>query len=284
MMENNIRVLGLLGEHIENSLSPFIHQSFINYYQINYVYLPFQITQFELEEVIKSFKESKMRGFNVTNPFKEKVIKFLDDVDRSAADIGAINTVVQKDGKLYGYNTDWSGFQRPLQDGLSFNFVDKRVIVLGAGGAARAIIYALINGGCSEISVFNRNYKNALAIKNSFQKKSPGCQIEVFSSFKKELEKKINCSDLLVNTTPLGSWYYPDSVPFPESVNLPSSLIVYDLIYYPDKTLFLKRAEKNGNRFLNGKAMLVYQAAKSFFLWTGIEPEQGLIDEILNKI
>lgn len=283
-MADNIELVGLLGEHIENSISPLIHQSFIRYYSAKYVYLPFQITGNELKDALRAVKVLKMRGLNITNPFKVQSIKFMNKIDQSAARIGAINTVVQENNKLCGHNTDWFGFQKPLQDELEFSFVDKKIIVLGAGGAARAVVYALLNGGCAKICIFNRSNSRALEIKKNFQGLYPHCQIEVFLPLKKELQKEIEGADLLVNTTPLGSWYYPDICPLPEFVKFPSSTIIYDLIYYPEKTTLLKKAENNGNVFLNGSPMLVYQAAKSFYLWTGIEPDQNIIAEILDKI
>lgn len=283
-MNKNISILGLLGEHIEESISPHIQQYFIDYYKLKYIYLPFQIATDELEDAVKAIKVMGIKGMNVTNPFKERVIRFMDKIDLSVTKIGALNTIVCEKGKLYGYNTDWFGFQKPLKDELDFCFNEKKVIVLGAGGAARAVIFSLVNGGCSKISIFNRSYSNAHKIKKDFTESYPHCQIEIFSPVRKYLQEEIDTSHLIINTTPLGSWYYPDISPLPDYIKFPSEIIFYDLIYYPDKTPMLKKAEKNGNLFLNGKAMLVYQAARSFCLWTGIEVEQSVVDKILRKI
>ncbi len=283
-MNDKIILTGLLGEHIEHSLSPFIHQCFINYYALKYIYLPFSITSRELNDVLKAIKILKMRGVNVTIPFKEQALPFMDKIDLSVAQIGALNTIVREDDKLCAYNTDWIGFQKTLQEKINFHFSDKKAIILGAGGSARAVLYALLINGCSKISIFNRSYEHAQKIMKDFQNLYPHCQLNIFNYTDGNLQKEIDSSDLLINTTPLGSWYYPDSCPLPNFITLPSKIIIYDLIYYPDKTPLLKKAEQNGNLSFNGKPMLVYQAAESFYLWTGIKPDQNIIVQILDKI
>ena len=276
--------VGLLGEHLENSLSPLIHRSFICYYSLNYYYLPFQIKTENLEKAISGAKALGIHGLNVTIPFKEKAMGFMDAIDPAAEKIGAINTIVRKNEKLYGYNTDWNGFKEPLKKKMKVKLNDKRAVVLGAGGAARSVIFALAEEGCPVISIFNRNIDRALEVKRSFQNISTQCEIRTFPFQRKNLQEEINNADLLINTTPLGSWYYPEQNPLPEEIKLSSESIVYDLIYYPDKTPLLRWAERNGNRILNGKEMLVYQAAESFYLWTGLYPDQEIINKILSQI
>ena len=276
--------VGLLGEHLENSLSPLIHRNFICYYSLNYCYLPFQIKTENLEKAISGAKALGIHGLNVTIPFKEKAMGFMDAIDPAAEKIGAINTIVRKNEKLYGYNTDWNGFKEPLKKKMKVKLNDKRAVVLGAGGAARSVIFALAEEGCPVISIFNRNIDRALEVKRSFQNISTQCEIRTFPFQRKNLQEENNNADLLINTTPLGSWYYPEQNPLPEEIKLSSESIVYDLIYYPDKTPLLRWAERNGNRILNGKEMLVYQAAESFYLWTGLYPDQEIINKILSQI
>lgn len=283
-MEFNSSIIGLLGEHIENSLSPLIHQHFIRYYSLNYCYFPFQITSDNLKAAIMGLRALGIQGLNITISFKERSIEFMDYIDSSARKIGAINTVVQRGKKLYGYNTDWTGFKAPLLKNSGFDLINKRAVVLGAGGAARAVVFALGEEGCSRISIFNRTLQHALEVKKNFKVFFPFCTIEAFSYQDKNLQKEIDNADVIINATPLGSWYYPDRSPLPEHIKLPSRLIVYDLIYDPDRTPLLKMAEMNGNRVINGKAMLVYQAAESFYLWTDIHPEQEIITQILEEM
>ena len=283
-MRNVTLAFGLVGEHIKNSLSPFIHMNFIRYYSLNYSYLPFQVKINNLEKAIIGAKVLGIQGLNITIPFKEKAMELMDEIDLAAKDIGAINTIVNKNEKLYGYNTDCNGFIIPLKEEMNIKLSGKRAIVLGAGGAARAVIFALANEGCSAISIFNRTPERASKIKKQYSNTFPQCEIRSFSLQIKALQEEINKTDLLINTTPLGSWYYPDQKPLPKEIKFPSGIIFYDLIYYPDITPLLYQAEINGNRILNGMSMLVYQAAESFYLWTGIYPDQEIIKQILNKL
>ncbi|MFW6149219.1 MAG: shikimate dehydrogenase [Atribacterota bacterium] len=276
--------IGLLGEHLENSLSPLIHRSFICHYSLNYCYLPFQIKTENLEKAIYGAKALGIHGLNVTIPFKEKSMGFMDSIDPAAEKIGAINTIVRKNEKLYGYNTDWNGFKEPLKKNMKIKLIDKKAIVLGAGGAARSVVFALAEEGCPVISIFNRSKDRALGLKRNFNNIFPQCEIKTFPFQRKNLQEEIDNADLLVNTTPLGSWYYPGQNPLPEEIKPPSKLIVYDLIYCPDRTPLLRWAEINGNRILNGKEMLIYQAAESFYLWTGLYPDQDIMTKILSKI
>lgn len=283
-MDIKISIIGLLGEHIENSLSPFIHQHFIRYYSLNYYYFPFQISVHDLKTAIMGVKALGIKGLNITIPFKENSIELMDFIDSSATRIGAINTIVRRNNQLHGYNTDWIGFKLPLVKDNGIDLTNKKAVVLGAGGAARAVVFALGEGGCSKISIFNRTHLHALEVKRNFEEFFSHCPIKIFSYHDQDIQKEIDDADLLINTTPLGSWYYPDQNPLPEQIKLSSRLIVYDLIYYPDRTPLLKKAENNGNLVLNGKSMLVYQAAESFYLWTDIQPDREIITRILDEI
>ncbi|MDD4362843.1 MAG: shikimate dehydrogenase [Atribacterota bacterium] len=282
-MKSLISILGLIGEHIENSLSPFIHKSFISEHSLNYCYLPFQIKKENLVKAIIGAKSLGVKGLNITFPFKEKTILLLDEIDSDAENIGAINTILIKNNKICGYNTDWKGFTIPLIK-RKIKLKNKNAIVLGAGGAARAVVYSLAKEECSAISIFNRNLEHALEIKKDFQGLFPSCKINIFSLDDGELKKIIKSSILLVNTTPLGSWYYLEQCPLPAEIDLPPEMFVYDLIYNPDKTPLVKMAEIKGNKTVNGKEMLVYQAAESFSIWTGLYPGQNTINQILDGI
>lgn len=283
-MADKISIIGLLGEHIENSISPFIHHKFIRYYSLNYCYVPFQIKREELLVAITGARTLGICGLNVTIPFKKNAMQFIDNNDLAAERIGAINTIVRKNGKLYGYNTDWIGFHKPLSKNGGINFNGKKALILGAGGAARAVVYALAEGRCSAISIFNRSEWRAVELKRNFQHIFPQCEIKIFPWSGPSLEGEISEANLLINATPLGSWYYPGQNPLSEEIKLPPQLIVYDLIYYPDKTPLLRWAEKSGNKIINGKEMLIYQAVESFYLWTNIYPDQKIINQTIKQI
>ncbi len=281
---STIMALGLVGEHIEKSLSPFIHMNFIRHYSLNYTYIPFQVKNNNLKKAIIGAKVLGIQGLNVTIPFKEKAMELMDDVDPAAREIGAINTIVSKNEQLYGYNTDWNGFKIPLKKAMNVKINGEKAVILGAGGAARAVIFALAGEGCSVISIFNRTQERASRIKTKYRSIYPDCEIRNFSFQANNLQEEISKADLLINATPLGSWYYPGQKPLPNDIKLPSGIIVYDLIYHPDKTPLLHQAEMNGNRILNGLPMLIYQAAESFYLWTGIYPDQEIIFQTLRQI
>lgn len=283
-MDGRKSVIGLLGKHIENSLSPFIHQHFIRYYSLNYCYHSFQINEDRLKKALLGAKALGIQGLNITIPFKEKAMEYMDLIDPSAKMIGAINTMARRDKKIYGYNTDWKGFIIPLVRERKIVLSQRKAVILGAGGAARAVIFALEKEGCTVISMINRNQQHALETKKNFEMHFSNCAIKIFSYNQKDIQRELNEADLLINTTPLGSWYVPNQSPLPKEIEFPSQVIVYDLIYYPDKTPLLKQAEIKGNQVINGREMLVYQAAESFYLWTGIQPEQEIIIHILKEM
>jgi len=161
------KIIGLIGENIENSLSPLFHNQIILKHSVNFCYLPFQVAETDLGEAIQGIRALNVRGVNITFPYKEKVIEFLDEVEESARRIGAVNTIVNNKGILTGYNTDVIGFKKSLQDNGKFVIKEKKAVILGAGGAARAVTYSLLEEGIEEISIFNRTLEKAKKIKQN---------------------------------------------------------------------------------------------------------------------
>ncbi|MEA1940245.1 MAG: shikimate dehydrogenase [Candidatus Caldatribacteriota bacterium] len=276
-------IMGIIGGNINKTLSPFLHNTLLKHYSLNDCYLPFQISTDQLPAAIEGLKALNIKGVNITVPFKEKSMEFLDKVENSALRIGAINTIVHKDKLLFGYNTDFIGFKRSLMEEKEIEIKGKSAIVLGAGGAARAIIYALCQEAIKEISIFNRTLDKARKIEKEYHAFFPDCPIRIFPIGDRCLQDKINRVDFLINTTSLGS--YPDINlnPLPENILLNQHLIAYDLIYFPAKTSFLRQAEKAGAKTINGGQMLVYQAVESFYLWTGIRPEMEIVRQLIHK-
>ena len=275
-------ILGIIGGNIETSLSPFLHNELLKHYSLNERYLPFQISMNQLQIVIEWMKALNVKEMNVTAPFKEKIFDFMDSTDESAFRVGAMNTIVNKNGILYGYNTDLIGFKRSLLEGDSkFEIDGKNAVVLGAGGAARAVVYVLCQEGIKEISIFNRTLQRAEKIKQEYQVFFPDCHIRIFPIENGCLQNKINRTDLLINTTPVGSHPNTEINPLPENIQLNQHLLAYDLIYFPEKTYFLKQAEKARAKTLNGNHMLVYQAVESFYLWTGIQPDKKIVKKLI---
>jgi len=278
------KIIGVIGKNIENSLSPLIHNQIILKYSLNFCYLPFQVTETNLTKTIQGIKALNIRGVNITFPYKEKVIEFLDELEESARRIGAVNTIVNNKGFLTGYNTDVIGFKKSLQEDGKFVIKEKKAVILGAGGAARAVVYALLEEEIEEICIFNRTLEKAKKIKQDLSSFFPKSHISVFPLEKEDLKNKIEKSHLLVNTTSIGMAPRVDNTPLPDEKLFHPNILVYDLIYHPAKTLFLRQAERAEANVINGLPMLVYQGIESFYLWTGLKPEGKEVLEIVRQI
>jgi len=278
------KIIGIIGKNIENSLSPLIHNQIIFKYSLNFCYLPFKVTENDLSQAIQGVRTLSIKGVNVTFPYKEKVIEFLDKVEESARRIGAVNTIVNNKGILTGYNTDVIGFKKSLQEDGKFTIKKKKAVILGAGGAARGVIYTLLEEGIEEISIFNRTLKKAKKIKQNLLPFFPRSNINIFPLEKERLKDKIEEAHLLVNATSLGMPPKIDNTPLPDEKLFHPNLLVYDLIYHPAKTLFLRQAERAGAKIINGLPMLVYQGIESFHLWTGLKPEGKEVLKMIKRI
>lgn len=283
-IDGKTEIIGIIGENVENSLSPFIHNQIILKYSLNFCYLSFQVVQSNLDKAIQGIKALNIRGVNITFPYKVKVIKFLDEVEKSAQRVGAINTIVNNKGILTGYNTDVIGFKRSLQEDEEFVIKKKRAVIFGAGGAARAVVYALLEEEVEEIYIFNRTPERAEKIKQDFFSFFPKSSIYVFPLEEENLKDKIGSAHLVVNTTSLGIPPQIDKTPLPDEKLFHPDLLVYDLIYHPTKTLFLRQAKRAGAKIINGLPMLVYQGIESFYLWTGFKPEGKEVLEMIKRI
>ena len=277
------KIIGIIGKNIENSLSPLIHNQIILKYSLNFCYLPFKVTENDLSQAIQGIRALSIKGVNVTFPYKEKVIEFLDEVEESARRIGAVNTIVNNKGILTGYNTDIIGFKKSLQEDEKFTIKEKKAVIFGAGGAARAVVCALLEEGIEEICIFNRTLEKAKKIKQNLSSFFPKSRISVFPLEEEGLKDKIEKTHLLVNTTSLGMAPRVDNTPLSNEKLFHPNLLVYDLIYHPEKTLFLKQAERVGANVINGLPMLVYQGIESFYLWTGLKPEGEEVLEIIKR-
>ena len=274
------RLAAVVANPIKHSISPFIHNSAFEATNTNGVYLAWEVDATELAETVANIRRYQMYGINLSMPYKEQVIPYLDQLSEEACLIGAVNTVVNREGTLIGYNTDGKGFFKSLP---SFKISRKRLVLLGAGGAAKAILAQAILDGVSQISVFVRS--------SSMEKTRPylekiqnatGFRVDLFALEDiQELQDSITQADLLVNATSVGM--DGSSQPIPTSIVLPEKLLVADVIYQPFETPFLKWARNQGNQSINGLGMLLYQAAEAFELWTGKEMPTDQIWESLKQ-
>ncbi len=259
------KLVGLIGHPVEHSLSPKLHNTLYQKYGLDYVYLAFDIAPDDIAKAVEAFKTLSFRGFNVTIPHKEKIVRFLDWLDTEAAIIGAVNTVKVEDGKLMGYNTDGMGFVSSLKR-RGITLKDKIVLVLGAGGSAKAICVYLLKEGVKELYIHNRTRERALALIKQLKRFFPGVRLDYLA--------EENIGDvrphLVVNTTPLGMWPHTHLMPIENYDFLPGMTVV-DIVYNPVETAFLKKAKQAGCMAINGLDMLVGQALKAIEIWTGVK-------------
>lgn len=274
------RLAAVVANPIKHSISPFIHNRAFEATHTNGVYLAWEVEGTDLAETVANIRRYQMFGINLSMPYKEQVIPYLDQLSEEARLIGAVNTVVNRDGTLIGYNTDGKGFFKSLP---SFKISGKRMVLLGAGGAAKAILAQAILDGVSQISVFVRSA--SMGKTRPYLEKlqnETGFKVDLFAlEDVSELQARIIDSDLLVNATSVGMDGV--SLPIPASVVLPEKLLVADVIYQPFETPFLKWARNQGNQSINGLGMLLYQAAEAFELWTGKEMPTDQIWDLLKQ-
>ena len=274
------RLAAVVANPIKHSISPFIHNTAFEATNTNGVYLAWEVKGTDLAETVANIRRYQMFGINLSMPYKEQVIPYLDELSEEARLIGAVNTVVNREGTLIGYNTDGKGFFKSLP---SFKISGKRMVLLGAGGAAKAILAQAILDGVSQVSVFVRSA--SMGKTKPYLEKlqhETGFRVELFAlEDVQELQEKIEQADLLVNATSVGM--DGTSQQIPTSIVLPEKLLVADVIYQPFETPFLKWARSQGNHAVNGLGMLLYQAAEAFQLWTGKEMPTDQIWELLTQ-
>ena len=265
-IDGHTRLAAVVAKPIKHSISPFIHNTAFEKTAVNGVYLAWEIEAEDLEATVANIRRYDMFGINLSMPYKQEVIQYLDELDPSARLIGAVNTVVNKNGTLIGYNTDGKGFFKSLP---SFAIQGKKMTILGAGGAATAIIAQTALDQAEEIFVFTRqsSYDKTVSKMAAISRQTKS-RIQVLNlEDSATLQEKINQSDLLVNGTSVGM--DGETLPLAEGIQLPSQILVSDVIYKPFETPFLKWARSQKVEAVNGLGMLLYQAAEAFELWTG---------------
>jgi shikimate dehydrogenase len=267
----NTEVIGLIGHPIKHSYSPFIHNVTIELKKLDYIYLPFDVPVSNLKNALKGMVALGIKGFNVTLPHKETILQYMNNVSEEATMIGAINTVVNDHGKLNGYNTDVHGIHETLIP-YKEEITGREVSVVGSGGGARAVIYTLIRY-CrpSTIHIINRTEQRAESLKRYFKDKMKFSSFKTHDLFPPDLVNIFSGSKLIINATPVGMFPDIDDTITPLQSSFHKDQIVFDLVYNPAQTKLLRTANISGAVTLDGLKMLVYQAARSFELWTGEE-------------
>lgn len=267
---------GLLGYPIKHSKSPMIHNTAFEALNLDHVYLAFEVEDGHLAEALAAMKVLNAIGFNVTMPHKHKVVQLLDEVSEEVKIIGSVNTVKNEKGKLIGYNTDGMGFIKALQeDGVDFR--DKKIVIAGAGGAARAIAVQLILEGAGEVVMVNRTLSTAEEIVNTIKSSIPSCKARALEMNEAVIKAEAADAAVLVNCTSLGMKETMDQSIVAAPDVLHSGLFVADIIYDPPKTRLMSIAEEAGCRTMNGLGMLIWQGAIAFKIWTGQDMPVDLI-------
>src|SRR3989339_687343 len=264
------KLVGLIGYPLGHTVSPAMHNTAFTHLGIDYEYVPFEIESRDLSDGVNGLRALHVAGFNVTVPYKEKVIPLLDEVTELARIIGAVNTVLNQDGKLIGYNTDGAGFIESLKEDAKTDPKDKNVVVLGAGGASRAICVLLAENKVKSLTIVDLEEEKSAdlaAYVNSYF----GTKCSAVSVTSPDLQKAIKKADVLINCTPIGMRPKMDQSPLPKNTKLSAKLLVYDLVYNPQETKLLKEAEAAGCKTCSGLGMLVRQGALAFTIWTGEE-------------
>lgn len=282
-IDHSTKIVGIIGHPIKQSFSPKMHNLSFLGQGLNYIYLPFDVPTSSLKDSLKAMSVLGVRGFNVTIPHKEKIIQFMDHVSEEASTVGAVNTVVNEGNQLFGYNTDINGIVESLTP-YKEDIAKSTVTVIGAGGAARSVLYALIRHFKVEtINIVNRTEERTEAIKDHFIDKMRFDNIKTFELMAKENLKLFNSSKLIINTTSIGMFPNIEDTPTELAESFNSSQIVFDLIYNPIKTKFIELAESKGATIINGLKMFVVQGARSFELWTGHKMDTDLMYQELSK-
>ncbi|MBH8561579.1 shikimate dehydrogenase [Nostoc sp. CENA67] len=286
LITGKTKLLGVIGHPVEHSLSPVMHNAAIAQLGLDYVYLPFPIEPENLEVAIAGFAAVGVVGFSVTIPHKQAIMPLLSEITPIAQAIGAVNTVSRQNHQWVGTNTDIEGFIAPLQTTYHQDWSQKAAVILGNGGAARAVVAGCHQLGFAEIHVVGRNLQKLEEFRRSWDNSPIAVNLQVHTWDK--LAKLIPQANLLVNTTPIGMYPKVDESPLSaESIkNLPDGAIAYDLIYIPKPTQFLQLAQKQGAIAIDGLEMLVQQGVAALKIWLQQEtvPQDVMRQALLNHL
>jgi len=277
------KIAGIIGNPLEHSISPQLHNTLSRLLGNDLAYIPLRVEKNDLGNAVKGLIAVNAAGFNITIPYKQDIMKHLDVISEEALLYGAVNTVKNNGGKLYGYNTDADGFLRSFREEAGIGFENREVAVLGAGGAARAIAVKIALEKASRINIVNRTLSKASEIAEVINNKiRPAASI--FSPEEFEKQNVISRCDIIVNTTSIGM--YPDvgSSPVNRAYTFLQSQVVYDVIYNPVKTRLLKDAEGSGCKVVNGLGMLIYQGIYAYEIWTGLKVSESVVKELFKLL
>lgn len=273
-INSKTKTICLLGQPVKHSFSPTIHNYLFKKYNTNNVYTCFDVDPSSLEKAVSGIRVLGIEGCNITIPHKVEIIKYLDSVDKNSNLIGAVNTIKNEGGSLKGYNTDGIGFVQSIIN-KDHRLENKKIMILGAGGACRSIAVELAVNEVSSIEIRNRTIDKAKSIASIV---NDNFTTRVSCSTDRITQQDLEDIDILINTTPIGM--ESNECPIDENLTLNKNILVCDIVYKPHNTQLIKWAMKNGLEVIHGIDMLINQALQSFYIWTGIKPSGYDVDEI----
>ena len=291
MVDGKTKILGVIGDPIEHTFSPAMHNAGLDALNLNYIYLPFHVKEDKLGECIQGAKAMGIKGLNVTIPHKSNVIKHLDDIDSVASMIGAVNTIQfnfdennessnqnnETSLTTKGFNTDGYGCVRAIKEKTSIN--NKKVTITGAGGAARAVAFQIASSGIDELSILNRNASKAESLANDLKSNLGKAGIDI--TVNRNLKRELDSSDIFIDTTPIGMYPNVDDKPIASADMLHEELVVNDIVYTPMETSLIKEALKANAEVVYGYKMLLYQGIRSFEIWLGRDAPVDVMEKAL---
>ena len=270
VISGRTQIVGVIGWPIEHSVSPAMHNAAFRALGLDWCYLPFAVPPAHVADALAGVRGLGLRGINVTVPHKQAVSALVDELTPEARAIGAVNTVLVRGERLVGHNTDAAGFLRALRE-AGFAPEGCSALVLGAGGAARAAVYALARVG-ARVVLLNRTPQRADALVADLRAVVEGARLEAGGLDAQTAQQEASRCQLVVNATSLGMWPQVETSPWPEEVAFPAGVLLFDLVYNPRQTRFVRLARESGARAVDGLRMLVHQGAEAFALWTGAAP------------
>ncbi|NJD03570.1 MAG: shikimate dehydrogenase [Ruminiclostridium sp.] len=274
------RLLGLLGNPVEHSVSPQLHNTLNTLLGIDAVYIPLKVEKGKLGDMVAGLKAGNFTGFNVTIPFKEDILRYADHMTDEVRLVGSANTVRNTGGVLFAFNTDSDGFFRAFEEETGSGFQGKNVTILGAGGTARSLAAKAASKGAYRLNIINRTRRKAEDIASMIRSSYDlVCETEEFAN-KLALAKIMKESDIIINATSLG--LYPDiqESPLDDDIRFNSEQIFYDVIYNPVKTRFLQQAERFGCKTVGGLGMLFYQGILAYEIWMDVKIPDSILKEL----
>lgn len=267
---------GLIGNPIEHTVSPVLHNSLFSMLGINGIYLPLKVDEKALGNALKGLKAMGFKGFNITIPYKEAVLPYLDEASGEVRLLGAVNTVKVCGDRFYGYNTDGDGFMRSFFEETGTGFSDKHVCILGAGGTARTLAIKAATENAGRIGIINRTAARAEDVASCVNKAMRDAGRREDTAFtaeygSREAYEMLSGSDVIINATSVGMYPHAGNSPLSDDFVFRKEQVVYDVIYNPPVTRLISQAASRGCKTVNGAGMLFYQGVRAFEIWMGIE-------------